>query len=121
MAAAGLQERLSMWPGVRTIRDSERGTRFCTKRGEFLHFHGEKQMDVRLPAAERDAALARGVARFHPRAHEGGWVIVDLVSDGFSGSRSDAVSSALRLAAAAYRWSLRVEGGRKPVRVEGAK
>jgi hypothetical protein len=76
--AAWLQEQMRLWPGVRVLQDRDRGLRFCTGRGEFLHFHGDRQVDIRLPEEDRDRAIASGLARFHPRSHEGGWVIVPL-------------------------------------------
>lgn len=90
-----LQRRIAAWPGVFVLQGTERGDRFCAARGEFVHFHGDRQMDARLSPEERDRAIAEHRASFHPRAHEGGWVIVKL--------RDEAFRDALRLAAAAYR------------------
>ena len=96
--AAELRRRIASWPDVRVLTGEERGDRFCTSSGEFLHFHGDSQVDIRLSQVDRDRVIESGVASFHPRAHEGGWVIVRM--DGPSGR------SALRLAAAAYRYRL---------------
>lgn len=94
-SASWLRNQIQSWPGVRVIESGDRGLRFCTEAGEFLHFHGDRQIDIRLAAEARDRAIGAGQALFHPRAHEGGWVIVRL--------QTPAAQTALRLAAAAYR------------------
>jgi len=100
--AVWLQSRIAGWPEVRVLEHRARGRRFCAYGGEFLHFHAAAQMDVRLTPVQRDRAIENGAARFHPRSHEGGWVIVRL-DEPVGGSPIGIRSTALRLAAAAYR------------------
>jgi hypothetical protein len=57
------------------------GVEFQVHGLEFMHFHGETHLDVRLSKEDQSKILAESKAEHHQFAPEAGWVTVRIRSD----------------------------------------
>jgi len=69
------------WPGVTTGPHRFGGTEFLVNGKEIGHTHGFSLVDILLPKAVRDEAIARGKASPHHIHPESNWVSVHVTDD----------------------------------------
>ena len=75
-----LSERLLAREGVtRAASKLAKTTAFFAGGREFAHFHGEGEIDIRLPAQHQRDYVTRGPVR--PRPHRSPWIAVRIESE----------------------------------------
>lgn len=74
------------WPGVTTGPHRFGGTEFLVNGREIGHTHGYALVDIPLPKAVRDEAIAAGKASPHHIHPESNWVSVRITGDAAAAS-----------------------------------
>mgnify|MGYP001350325111 CR=1 FL=1 len=74
-------EEVCGWPGVTTAPHRFGGTAFLVNGMEIGHTHGYAHVDILLPGAVRDDAIARGKASPHHIHPASNWVTVRITGD----------------------------------------
>jgi len=57
------------------------GIEFKVHELEFMHFHGQTHLDIRLPMSDQARVLVEGKAEKHAYAPQAGWVTVRIKSN----------------------------------------
>ena len=76
----GLQEWVAGLPKVTSAPHRFGGVEFRVDGQEFMHFHGQTHLDIRLSKQHQAQVLTSGKAETHLYAPEAGWVTVRIKS-----------------------------------------
>jgi hypothetical protein len=97
-------EEVCRWPGVTTGPHRFGGTEFLVNGKEIGHTHGYALVDILLPKAARDEAIARGKASPHHIHPESNWVSVRITG-------GDAAANAVELLRFNYERMIGTDNG----------
>ena len=76
----GLKAWIGSLPGVASGPHRFGGVEFKVQQLEFMHFHGQTHLDIRLSKNDQAKALAAGKAERHLYAPQAGWVTFRIKS-----------------------------------------
>ena len=76
----GLKAWIEDLPGVASGPHRFGGVEFKVQQLEFMHFHGQTHLDIRLSKNDQAEALAAGRAERHLYAPQAGWVTFRIKS-----------------------------------------
>ncbi len=76
-----LKEWIGNLPNVSSGPHRFGGVEFKVNGLEFMHFHGQKHLDIRLSKPDQAHVLARGMAERHLYAPDAGWVTFRIKSN----------------------------------------
>ena len=90
----GLRDWIENLPAVTKAPHRFGGIEFQVHGLEFMHFHGETHLDIRLSKEDQTKVLSERKAEHHQFALEAGWVTIRIRSDKDAGNARQVVQLA---------------------------